>query len=165
MTTVIAYWLLPSEPARSFFAETIGKLATRFDAPAFTPHLTLFIAPENSRAPAEVLSNLDAVSVDLPIIELSFSEQFTKTLFVRFRPTNTLQQLNATLQRLTRAPECSLTDPHVSLLYKNLALETKRGLATSIRLPFHDVAFESVCAMRCVSPTETATHVRDWKLA
>ena len=164
MTTVIAYWLLPAEPRRSFFAEAIAKLATRFNAPTFTPHLTLLIAPENSRAPTEVVNELGAFAVDLPITGVSFSEQLAKSLFVRFRPTNALQQLNATVQRLAGAPGYDLTDPHLSLLYKHLPEETKRKVARSIQLPFHEATFDSICAMRCASPTSSAADVRAWEL-
>jgi hypothetical protein len=165
MTTAIAYWLLPAEAPRSFFANIIGELAARFDAPIFTPHLTLFIAWENSRTPAEVLKELGPVAVDLPIFNVSFSEQFTKTLFVRFEKTHVLQRLISAISELTGDPQQDLADPHLSLLYKYLPKETKRELASSIQLPFHKVAFDSICAMRCASPTQNAADVRAWKLA
>ena len=51
----IAYWLLPEKAAREVFTNEIRELARRFQAPAFEPHVTVFIASENSRNPAEVL--------------------------------------------------------------------------------------------------------------
>ena len=39
--TVIAYWLIPSEPAHSFFQRIINDLARRYDAPVFEPHVTI----------------------------------------------------------------------------------------------------------------------------
>ena len=164
-TTVIAYWLLPAETARKFFLETISELAARFDAPIFTPHLTLSIVSENSPDPAEVLKKLIPVAVDLPIVNIRFSEEFTKTLFVRFEKTNELQQLNDSISGLTVEQKHDLADPHLSLLYKRLPEETKRELASSIQIPFQEVRFDSICAMRCASPTQTAAEVRAWKLA
>jgi hypothetical protein len=165
MTTVIAYWLLPAESAQNLFADIVGELAARFDAPIFTPHLTLFLASENSRASTEVLKELGSVAVDLPVFGISFSEQFTKTLFVRFEKTHALQRLSSAISELSSDPQQNLADPHLSLLYKHLPKETKRELASSIQLPFREVSFDSICAMRCISPTQSAGDVRAWKLA
>jgi hypothetical protein len=165
VTTVIAYWLVPAEPARSFFSETIAELASRFDAPLFTPHLTLFVTPENSTRPTKVVKKLGDLAIHLPIVEVSFSEQFTKTLFLRFEKTDVLQRMSALLRKLIGAPEHDLIDPHLSLLYQHLPTEKKRELADSMQLPFCEVTFDSVCAMRCVSPTQTAADLRAWKLA
>jgi hypothetical protein len=164
VTTVIAYWLLPADPAQSFFANLIGELADRFDAAHFNPHLTIFLAPENSRAPAEVLAELGAVSIKLTSIDIGVSEQFTKTLFVRFEKTEALRRLNAAICQLSGAPENQVADPHVSLLYKYLPVEIKQELAGSIQLPFREVAFKLMCAMRCASPISSAADVRAWKL-
>jgi hypothetical protein len=165
MTILIAYWLLPAEPARSFLADIISELAARFDAPIFAPHLTVFVTPENSRAPAEVLKEFGSLAVDLPIFNVSFSAQYTKTLFIRFEKTHALQRLSSTISELSGDPQQNLADPHLSLLYKHLPEETKRELADSIQLPFHQVTFDSICAMRCASPTQSADDVRAWKLA
>jgi hypothetical protein len=163
MKHVIAYWLLPTKPARTFLADMIHDLAARFDAPIFIPHLTVFIAPENARAPQEVLSRLGAVSIELTTVEIGMSDQFTKTLFIRFEKTAALQQLSNAIGKLSGSPEQDLSDAHVSLLYKYLPGETKSELVSSIKLPFHSVAFRSLCAMHCQAPTQTADEVRAWK--
>ncbi len=55
--TIVAYWLTPAEPARSFFASTIAELAARFDAPSFEPHVTIYAGEKGDDNPAEVLSH------------------------------------------------------------------------------------------------------------
>jgi hypothetical protein len=40
---VIAYWLLPGEPERSFFQQLINDLGQRYSAPVFEPHLTIHV--------------------------------------------------------------------------------------------------------------------------
>ena len=165
MTTVIAYWVLPAQAARNFFVQIISELAARFDAPTFPPHLTLFLASENSLDPAEVLKNLGPVTVDLPTVDIKFSEQFTKSLFLRFGKTNALQRLSDAVSDFSGEPKRDLADPHLSLLYKYLPEETKRELASSIQIPFRKVRFDSISAMRCASPTQSAADVRAWKLA
>src|SRR6266576_6503201 len=95
----IAYWLLPETPARDLLAREIKELARQYGAPLFEPHVTIFIAPENSRPPLEVLRELGPVDIELAIHSIRFSEQFTKTLFVQFERNSVLQQLGDAIWR------------------------------------------------------------------
>jgi len=160
----IAYWLLPERAARELFSRKIRDLAGQFDAPLFEPHATVFIAPENSRAPLAVLRDLGQVNVELTIHSIRFSEQFTKTLFVQFESSGRLQRLGDAIWKASGAKDRYLIDPHLSLLYAKLRPETKQRLADKIRPPFREVRFTSICAMRCVRPTTTALEVEHWKL-
>ena len=58
----IAYWLLPEAAAREVFLREIRRLARQFGTPLFEPHVTIFIVPENSRAPLEVLREVGRAS-------------------------------------------------------------------------------------------------------
>ena len=160
----IAYWLLPERAARELFSRKIRDLAGQFDAPLFEPHATVFIAPENSRAPLAVLRDLGQVNVELTIHSIRFSKNFTKTLFVQFETNSALQQLGDAIWKASGARNRYLIDPHLSLLYAKLPPETKQRLADKIRLPFQEVCFTSICAMRCNRPTTTAIEVEQWKL-
>jgi len=160
----IAYWLLPERAAREVFSREIRKLARRFGSPLFAPHVTIFIASENSCAPLEVLHELGPLKIELPIHSIRFSEEFTKTLFVQFATNTTLQQLGDAVWKASGAGDRYLIDPHLSLLYAKLPPETKQRLADKIRLPFREVCFTSICAMRCARPTTTAREVERWKL-
>jgi hypothetical protein len=160
----IAYWLLPERAAREVFSRKIRVLARQFGSPLFAPHVTIFIAPEKSRAPLEVLRELGPLKIELPIHNIRFSKQFTKTLFVQFATNRTLQQLGDAIWKASGAGDRYLIDPHLSLLYARLPPETKQRLADKIRLPFREVCFTSICAMRCARPTTTASEVEQWKL-
>ncbi len=162
-SSAIAYWLIPAEPTRQFLARIIGQLAARFDAPIFDPHLTVFVAPANARAPSDVVRETGPVRTALTAKGIHYSEQFTKTLFVRFEKSAALQELGDAIWKRSGAGERRVIDPHVSLLYQDLPELTKRELAESIQLPFHEVVFDSVRAMRCPSPTQTAHDVCAWE--
>src|SRR5258708_8577159 len=116
----IAYWLLPEAAAREVFLREIRRLARQFGAPLFEPHVTIFIAPENSRAPLEVLREVGPVDIALAIHSIRFSEQFTKTLFLQFERNSALQQLGDALWKAEVAPNRSLTTPHLTLLHSKL---------------------------------------------
>ena len=160
----IVYWLLPEAVASEVFWRKIGELTEQFSAPLFEPHVTIFIAPENSRLPLDVLRDLPPVNIELTIHSIRFSEQFTKTLFVQFETNSTLQQLGDAIRKASGAQDRYLIDPHLSLLYAKLPPETKQRLADKIRPPFREVCFTSICAMRCARPTTTAIEVERWKL-
>src|ERR1044071_10360611 len=142
----IAYWLLPETAAREVFAKRIRDLARQFDSPVFAPHLSVFIAPENSRHPAEILPDLGTLPIELTIHSIQCSKQITKTLFVQFEPSVPLQELGDRIWKASRAPEQYVIDPHMSLLYANLAAEKKKALVDEIRFPFREVRFSSICA-------------------
>src|SRR5256886_8916794 len=116
----IAYWLLPERAACEVFSREIRELARQFGAPLFEPHVTIFIAPENSRPPLEVLRELGQVNIELTIHNIRFTEQFTKTLFVQFEANSALQQLSDAIWKASGAPDRYLIDPHLSLLYASL---------------------------------------------
>jgi hypothetical protein len=168
----IAYWLIPAKDERELFRELIRILAREFDAPRFEPHLTLIAArqdrqPRNNRgsrtlseSPKKVLLQLKASPIRLRVRGISFSSKFTKTLFVRFAPSKSLDKLVVDLAGVRK----SVRDPHLSLLYKKTSILAERELASTIKLPFREVVFDSIKAVRCISPTETRADVESWRV-
>jgi hypothetical protein len=55
-------------------------------------------------------------------------------------------------------------DPHLSLLYQDLAAEETASLATSLKLPFEVAEFDRLVAFRCVNPTTTRLDVEAWQM-
>lgn len=53
-------------------------------------------------------------------------------------------------------------NPHLSLLYKNLAAPVRRELAGSISIPFSEVSFDAIKAVRCILPTESRADIEAW---
>ena len=160
----IAYWLLPETAVHEVFAKEIGELARRFGAPIFAPHVSVFIAPENSRQPVEILRKFGPITIELTIRSIRFSEQFTKTLFVQFERNVPLQEMGDRIWKASGAPDRYVIDPHLSLLYASLAAEKKKALVDEIKFPFREVGFSSICAVRCARPTATAAEVGQWRL-
>jgi hypothetical protein len=158
------YWLIPAEPKRELFRELIRILAEQFDAPRFEPHLTLLVTAEDRRVPKQILEQIDASSIQLRLRKISFSSKFTKTLFVRFKSNNALKNLIVDLRRASKARGKFVRDPHVSLLYKEIPVAVKKELAATIRLPFNEVVFDSMKAVRCHLPVRNRADVEAWRI-
>src|SRR2546421_9860548 len=119
--SAIAYWLLPETAARAVLSQEIAELAKQFRAPAFEPHVTVFVASENTVSPNQVLREVGEIEIELTIHSIQLSEQFTRTLFLQFGLSDELQQLGDVIWRASGAPLRYLIDPHLSLLYAKLS--------------------------------------------
>jgi len=163
---VIAHWLVPAEPAHRFFQDLINDLARRYDAPVFEPHVTIYVGANSTDAVNTTLSKAarDCKRIMLQALEVSHSDEFIKTLFVEFGLNTKLRQLNQVIR--SAAPDSSDYDlkPHLSLLYKRMSVQTRRQLARSIEVPFSQVVFDSLKAVRCISPTQNRADVEVWRV-
>jgi 2'-5' RNA ligase len=161
---VIAYWLIPSEPAHSFFQRITNDLARRYDAPVFEPHVTVHVGADPGDAAAKALKKAAGESelVRLTPLRIDQSDEFIKTLFVQFAVTAELGKINSIIRHAANDLSQYELKPHLSLLYKNLPAASRSKLAASITLPFSEVTFGAIKAVRCVSPTESRADVQAW---
>ncbi len=150
-SAVTVLWLLPAGAAADYFRETIARLAGRYDAPVFAPHLTLGLGS------AKLIDDLRGKPLELVVTSLESSAEFTKTLFVRFQLSPALAQLRASL-----GMNAADYDPHLSLLYHEMPLGEKRRLAASLQVPFSRVRFTVVQAVRCALPVAISADVAAW---
>ena len=160
----IVYWLIPAAPKRELFRELVRILAKQFDAPRFEPHLTILAAPEGREAPGKILRAIKAAPIRLKVRDISFSTKFTKTLFVRLSTGKAFEKLATDLARATGSRAKPPAQPHVSLLYKELPAMSKKQLASTIKLPFDEVVFDSIKAVRCALPTKTSAEIESWRV-
>lgn len=162
--TVIAYWLIPSEPAHNFFQRTINDLADRYDAPVFEPHVTIHVGAYRADAANNALGDAarECKLIGLTSLGIDQSDEFIKALFVRFAMSAELRKTNDIIRQAANDSSQYELNPHLSLLYKNLAAPTRRELAASINVPFSEVTFDAIKAVRCVSPTESGADVGAW---
>jgi 2'-5' RNA ligase len=163
---VIAYWLIPAEPARSFFRGLIEDLARWYDAPVFEPHVTVYVGVNQVDAAEKALSEAarECQSINLKTLEIDHSGEFIKTLFVQFALNTELQQLHAIIRNAAQDSSHYELKPHLSLLYKKMPAVARRELADSIKAPFSEVTFDALKAVRCISPTQSRADVEAWQV-
>jgi hypothetical protein len=162
--TVIAYWLIPSEPAHSFFQRIINDLARRCDAPVFVPHVTIHVGADRDHVAKNALRDTarECKLIGLTPLGIDHSEEFIKTLFVQFAMSAELRKTNDIIRQAANDSSRYELNPHLSLLYKNLAAPTRRELTASINVPLFEVTFDAIKAVRCVSPTESGADIETW---
>jgi 2'-5' RNA ligase len=163
-TNAITYWLVPVEPARSFFQDLINDLARRYDAPVFEPHMTIHVGLNRIDIAQKVTAKAAACcgGIEVKMLEVSHSGEFTKTLFVQFALNAKLSRLNEIIRSAAQDSSDYQFKPHLSLLYKKTSVLRRRQLADSIKLPFSHVVFDSVKAVCCVSPMLSRADVEAW---
>jgi hypothetical protein len=161
---VIAYWLIPSEPAHSFFQRIINDLARRYDAAVFEPHVTIHVGADRAGAAKNALGQAErkCKHIGLTPLRMDQSDEFIKTLFVQFAISAELLETNNIIRAAANDPLQYELNPHLSLLYKNLAATDRRELAASISIPFSEMTFDAIKAVRCISPTQSRADVQAW---
>jgi hypothetical protein len=164
--TILAYWLVPAEPARDFFASTIAELASRFDAPLFEPHVTVYASMKGEENPEEVLSGALAgcEPFRLSVRDIQCSDEFTKTVFVQFEPSPPLLRLSRALQQASALHDEYQLNPHLSLIYKKMTQDARIDVATSVRVTFTEVLFDSAKAIVCPTPIKSREDVEAWRV-
>ena len=164
--TVIAYWLIPSEPAHSFFQRVINDLARRCDAPVFEPHVTIHVGADRADAAKNALGAAvrKCRLIGLTPLGIDQSDEFVKTLFVQFAMSAELSKINSIIREAANDSSQYELKPHLSLLYKNLAVATRRELAASIDVPFSEVTFDVIKVVSCVSPAKSRADVESWRV-
>ncbi|MGZ4965638.1 MAG: 2'-5' RNA ligase family protein [Chthoniobacterales bacterium] len=161
----IAFWLLPAASEQKFLAELIQDLALRFDAPVFAPHLTLHGGGVDPTEPLKALSRIRAQSsYQLEVAGLDFSERYTKTLFIRFALTGELAELRGALGEALHLSRDESYDPHLSLLYKEMPLSKKAGLASTIEIPFRHVIFDAIGVVAHPAEIKNRDDVAAWRM-
>lgn len=163
---IIAYWLIPAEPARSFFQNLIKDLACRYEAPLFEPHVTIHVGANRANAAEKALSKAagKCQPINLKALEIDQSDEFIKTLFVQLALNTQLRQLNENIRNAAQDSSRYELKPHLSLLYKTMPPAVRRELVAAITVPYSEVAFDAIKAVRCVSPTRTRADVEAWRV-
>jgi hypothetical protein len=162
----ISYWLIPAEPERTLFGKIIDRLADRFDAPKFEPHVTLYSGPGIQTAHVERLLAQASAGISEVILRSSgigYSAEFTRTLFVRYALDETAAKLSNSLKELSPDPEVYRFEPHLSLIYSHLPTDLKELLAHQTEIP-PLTRFKAIQAVMTGPVTRTNRDVETWRV-
>jgi 2'-5' RNA ligase len=144
----------------------IKDLSRRYSAPVFEPHVTIHVGANHADATEEVLSKAarEYQPINFKALEIDHSSEFIKTLFVQFALNTKLRQLNEIIRNAAQDSSRYELKPHLSLLYKKMPAIARRELADSIKVPFSEITFDELQAVRCISPTRNRADVEAWRV-
>ncbi len=135
----ISIWLIPEKKQESDLQKTINDLARQYETYPFVPHITLYHL-KNSMPLHEILPVIKTCSKNvrpfyLDLEGLFHSDQFTKTLYARYRISGALQSLFDKLKKPFSVQPYELA-PHLSLIYKNdMNEDRKKQEEKRIKIP------------------------------
>lgn len=97
-------------------------------------------------------------------LDVGGSSEFIKTLFVQFAMSKQLQLLNESIRTSARDLLHYQLNPHLSLLYKKISVQDRLLLTQAIEVPFPEVTFDSLKAVRCISQTRNRADLEAWRV-
>ena len=160
----VAFWLMPAADAKAVFVSLVNDLAERLDAPVFEPHVTLQGAEIDECNAIELLERLAETGgpLQLHVHRVAFSEKYTKTLYVQFRPSAEASELSNAIARATGDNGYEF-DPHLSLLYKTMSKGAKEELAREIEIPDGQVSFDKIKLVHIPRAIRGPDDVHAWR--
>ncbi len=159
-----SFWLVPAEPLKSRLRALVSTLAQSYDAVDFEPHVTLWCGASDdlgSRRTALVVANLFAAT-ELTPTTIGITDEYTKTLFVQFEHSAAAEEMYDAIGRLS-APSTYTLNPHLSLIYKALPLETKQRICDMLELPDGPYRFDRLRVIETEIPLTRGEQIRNWR--
>ena len=99
----------------------------------------------------------------MEVERVAVSEEFTKTVFVQFRPSVEASRMSAAFGAAVGGNAGYHFNPHLSLIYKDMAESEKEELARSVDLPFKSVTFDSLQVIACPAEIRQRSDVEAWR--
>jgi len=130
-----ALWLTPEEPMFSLLAGEISRLSQEYSTPRFDPHVTLLsgiTTPEEEALAksASLTGRLKPFRIELG--EIGYLDEYFRCLFVSVVPTSPILKAHQAAREAFEIRDKSPYSPHLSLVYGELRIETKKGIAAGL---------------------------------
>ena len=141
MTTPSKYsiWLMPNGKIASELSKTISQLSIQYTAPLFPPHMTLIGdiydgEKEMIAQTQQLASRIRAFQVTLTTVD--YLDVYFRCLFLRAEETPALLEANRVARDIFHREQEPRFMPHLSLLYGNFDVETKKQIIQAIGREF-----------------------------
>ncbi|RNC72713.1 MAG: hypothetical protein ED859_01770 [Desulfuromonadales bacterium] len=143
-------FLVPAADDGRWAEGVISELASRYDAPSFEPHVTVYGGPYAEDADLEplrrVLTDVAAETgpITLHVAGLGVTEEYFRTLFVAFDEELCLRRLHEAVKGAVICDSGYELVPHLSLLYAEMPLAVKEMAARTVALDRREMRFDEV---------------------
>lgn len=128
-------WLMPRGEIYDKFAEIIRRLAKKYAAPIFQPHVTLLGDIELPEA--EMIKRIEQLvqgqkPFSITLRQIDYQDFYFRTLFVRSEITESLVSLHEKAKKIFGMQDIPPYMPHLSILYGNYLVEVKEKIIQEI---------------------------------
>lgn len=166
MNNLLSVWLVPAENDEFYLSKIIADLGAKYNAPLFTPHLTLFgdihIEPNKLKDILdEVFTDKNAFTIKKTKIEQS--EAFFKTVFIEFELNEKLKNLYLTLAEKADKRDIAAFKPHISLIYKTMPKEEKSKIIKNLNIK-NEFTINNVYVTAPKKGDEDFLNVNGWRI-
>ena len=132
-----AIWYLFEKNDEEEIKKNIIKISKQYKTPVFLPHITAYGLIKTDleiieRSVLESIKNIKPFTVKKKSI--SISNNFWKTLFIKFENNSNMLQINKKLTENFLKFSKYTFEPHASLIYKNMNFEEKQNIIEHLEL-------------------------------
>ncbi|MEL7111199.1 MAG: hypothetical protein AAGL99_18235 [Pseudomonadota bacterium] len=155
----VSYWIVPRAEDAARYFQVINRLARANNAPVFAPHLSLASIEGEQPDLSPCLEILEGL--ELQPLEISMTDVFTMSLFVRVERHPALLAARDFMQSQPGAISSRAFDPHLSLCYgpPPKGAEAWQDIRALLNQP---IRFHSLHAVAIPPQVETQDDVRSW---
>ena len=163
----VAIWLVPGRSQRNKLQKLINTLASRYAAPTFVPHVTVYSCFRSPHQQELALMSKIAAKFQ-PVVmatgNLSGSARLTQALFVELDLPPDAAAINAWLQRSGPLPSSYTFQPHLSLLYEHISDAERKKLSDEINLGIQQIVFDELRAVAIPGQLKSREDLVGWQL-
>lgn len=132
----VSLWLVPNPEDSAYLQGIIDQLADQYQAPRFSPHVTV---AGRLQVSDHYQSSLSALAAATPILELhnqglDHSAALFRTVYIRTSLANPLVALRKRVYALWPKNTVKPFMPHISLIYKELAPLERQIIMQALRI-------------------------------
>jgi 2'-5' RNA ligase len=128
-------WLMPTGATGEKFSHLIARLAKQYSSQRFSPHITLIGLIESDEE--EMISKAQAVATQsqpcaIKLMHINYTNEYYKSLFVEVEPAAALLATYQAARKVFPDSQATSYAPHLSLLYGNFSVDTKKQIINEI---------------------------------
>ncbi|MBI5147482.1 MAG: 2'-5' RNA ligase family protein [Thaumarchaeota archaeon] len=128
-------WVEPTAKDAKYLIQIIRKLAKKYNSPTFNPHITVYSGVRNvSAAKSAVRNCADMKEFTVETMDLDFSDNLWKTVFINVEKNQELKQIHNTIKKGIPLNAKYEFNPHISLIYKKLDDSQKQGIIDDLKI-------------------------------
>lgn len=132
---MFAVWFTFENNDEIYLSEIITKLASRYGAPVFLPHITAYGLVDSRVDELDKIvsgSIKDERGFTIEKKAIAHSDDFWKTVFVEIHPNDHLTRINKQLEKSLGPIAKYEFKPHISLIYKKMTQEQRGKMAQTL---------------------------------